>query len=203
MSYQSRIREIQSAFMLGFQDRLTCIQMFEGLLHEYGMLPVEEQLDRTITNENFLALLKAAKEHRGIHDAQPTDPNQKLEDLKRAEENLKKLTRWMERMSQSGNDQRFRIADSVNRHCPVCRQPAQALFNRVQSLDHQTIQVEPPRCQPCMMKWVEERFGTPANAVSTPAPLVTTVDGSPTSPLSTSETDFFAEYEKQMQEPQS
>jgi hypothetical protein len=200
MSYQSRIREIQSAFMLGFQDRDTCISMFESLLHEYGMLPVEEQLDRTITNENFLALLKMAKEHRGIHDAQPTDPSQKLENLKLAEDNLRKLTRWMERMAQGGDDRRFRIADSVNRQCPVCRKPTTALFNRVQSLDHQTMPVEPPRCQDCMMKWVAERFGTPVNTTATPA---TTVDGSPTSPLSSSEADFFAEYEKQMQEPQS
>jgi hypothetical protein len=203
MSYQSRIREIQSAFMLGFQDRDTCITMFEGLLHEYGLLPPEEQIDRTITNENFLALLKAAKEHRGIHDALPTDPSQKLENLKRAEENLKKLTRWMDRMARGADDQRYRIADSVNRRCPVCQQPTIALFNRVQSLDHHTVNVDPPRCQPCMMKWVEERFGTPANTVVTPAPRIATVDGSPTSPMSLSEADFFAEYEKQMQEPQS
>ena len=203
MSYQSRIREIQSAFMLGFQDRETCISMFEGLLHEYGLLPVEEQLDRTITNENFLALLKAAKEHRGIHDAQPTDPNQKLENLKKAEENLRKLTHWMERMSQGATDQRYRIADSVNRQCPVCQKPTTALFNRVQSLDHQTVPVDPPRCQPCMLKWVEERFGKPANTAVMPEPAPTTVDGSRVSPLSASETDFFAEYEKQMQEPQS
>lgn len=195
MSYQSRIREIQSAFMLGFQNRETCISMFENLLHEYGLLPVEEQLDRTITNENFLKLLKAAKEQRGVHEA--TAAGQSIdENLHRAEDNLRKLTQWMERMAHI--DQRYRIADSVNRHCPVCQKPTPALFNRVQSLDHQTIPVDPPRCQPCMLKWVEERFGTPSKEAA-PAPAAT-VDGSPASPLSSSEADFFAEYEKQMGE---
>lgn len=188
--------------MLGFQDRETCISMFESLLHEYGLLPPAEQLDRTITNENFLALLKVAREHRGIHNAQPTDSSQKVENLRKAEEDLRKLTHWMERMSQTGNDQRYRIADSVNRHCPVCQQPTTALFNRVHSLDHETIPVDPPRCQPCMMKWVEERYGKPANTAAMPEPLAATVDGSHVSPLNSSETDFFAEYEKQMQEPQ-
>jgi len=201
MSYQSRIREIQSAFVMGFQDRETCIIMFESLLHEFGLLPVEEQLDRTISNENFLALLKMAKEHRGTPDAQPIDPSRKLENLREAEENLRKLTHWMERMAQ-GADQRYRIADSVNRRCPVCQQPITALFNRVHSLDHQTINVDPPRCQSCMLKWVEERYGKPANTAAMPEPLTATVDGSHVSPLSSSETDFFAEYEKQMQEPQ-
>lgn len=201
MSYQSRIREIQSAFVMGFQDRETCITMFESLLHEYGMLPHQEQLDRTISNENFLALLKAAKEHKGVVDAQPADPSRKLENLRQAKEKLRKLTRWMERMAQNADDRHYRIADSVNRHCPVCRKPTKALFNRVQSLDQQTIPVEPPRCQDCMMKWVEERFGMPSTT-ATPTPLAATVDGSPTSPMSSSEADFFAEYEKQMQEPQ-
>jgi hypothetical protein len=200
MSYHTRIREIQSAFVMGFQDRETCISLFEGLMHEYGLLPQEEQLDRTITNENFLALLKMAKDHRGIHEEPPdhSDPNlKKLDDLRRAEENLKKLTRWMEQAAKRGADQQYRIADSVKQHCPVCQKPINALFNRVQSLDQQMIPVDPPRCQDCMTKWVNERFGgMPASA-----PIHTqSADGSPSSPLSPSEFEFFAEYEKQMQE---
>jgi hypothetical protein len=197
MSYQSRIREIQSAFVMGFQDRETCITLFEDLLHEYGLLPVEEQLDRTITNENFLALLKMAKEHRGVQEA--GESAQRDAGLQKAADNLKRLTQWMERMAQ-GSDRRYRIADSVNRRCPVCQKPTTAMFNRVQSLDHHTINVEPPRCQDCMLRWIEERFGKPSGVAAEPP--AATVDGSHVSPLSTSEADFFAEYEKQMREPQ-
>jgi hypothetical protein len=159
---------------MGFQDRETCISMFESLLHEHGLLPEGEQLDRTITNENFLALLKMAREHR---------------DAQKAEENLRKLTRWMEQMA--GSAPHYRIADSVRQRCPVCQKPTSALFNRVQSLDQQMIPVDPPRCQECMGKWVEERFPH--------EPL--TADGSPVNPMSPSEADFFVEYEKQMGKP--
>jgi len=199
MSYQSRVREIQSAFTLGFQDRETCINLFESLLHEYGLLPHEEQLDRSLTNEGFLALLKAARDQRGVRDDPPedADPNlRKLDDLRRAEESLKKLTRWMEQMANPAP--RFRIADSVRR-CPVCQKPTSALFNRVQSIDQQMLPVDPPRCQECMTRWVEEQQS--GNALAIRAKPGTTVDGSPASPMSPSETDFFAEYERQMGKP--
>ena len=199
MSYQSRIREIQSSFVMGFQDRETCISMFESLLHEHDMLPKEEQLDRTITNETFLALLKMAKEHKSWNDApsEHNDPSlKKIDDLRRAEESLKRLTRWMEQMAK-GVDQQYRIADSIKQHCPVCQKPISALFNRVQSLDQQMLTVDPPRCQECMTKWVNERFTVKSPEVRFTDPP--TADGTPASPMSPSEADFFAEYEKQME----
>jgi len=176
MNYQSRIREIQSAFVMEYQDRETCISMFEELLHDYGLLPKDDQLDRTITNENFLNLLKAAREHR---DLPPQSPSTAIE-----------LARPP-----------YRIADSIKQNCPVCQKPVPALFNRVQSMDQQFIPVDPPRCQSCMMKWVEERFGVSASG-SKPSNFVSLhLDKSPASPLRPDETTFFAEYEKQMTEP--
>jgi hypothetical protein len=185
MNYQGRIREIQSAFVMGYQDRETCIRMFEELLHDYKLLPAGEQLDRTITNENFLNLLKAAKDHT-VNKQIPNSPQQPAS------------------QSLVGAQQaaQYRLADSIKQRCPVCQQPAQALFNRVQSLDQQHIPVDPPRCQPCMMKWVEEKFGVTPHVHGKLAETPSTVsrDGSPTSPMSPSEADFFAEYERQMQE---
>ena len=46
MTFQDRIREIHYSFIMESQDRETCINLFEGLLHEYDMLPKAEQLDR-------------------------------------------------------------------------------------------------------------------------------------------------------------
>jgi hypothetical protein len=199
MSYQSRIREIQSAFTLGFEDRETCISMFETLLHEYGLLPVMNQLDRAITNENFLALLKAAKDHMGVSETPlPISENLKHLELAEAKEELRKFAQWVEKMSR-GADQRYRIADSVNHRCPVCQKPTNSLFNRIRNRDHEEIPVDPPRCQTCMLKWVQERYGVPATEAS--APLPTTEDGSPVSPLRMDEIDFFAEYERQMEKP--
>jgi predicted Zn-ribbon and HTH transcriptional regulator len=195
MSYQSRIREIQSSFVMGFQDRETCLSLFEDLLHEYGLLPHEEQLDRTITNENFLTLLKMAKDVREVPPpVSEIEKHLDLESMRKTAENLKKLA---ERMGKSG--QRFRIADSVSRNCPVCQKPVRALFNRVQSLDHQVLPVDPPRCQGCMMKWVEEKFGPLQDLKpDEPAPA-TPQDDSPVSPMSDEEIAWFASLEKQMQ----
>jgi hypothetical protein len=182
MSYHSRIREIQSAFVMGYQDRETCISLFETLLHEYNLLPKEEQLDRTITNENFLALLKMAKDHR-INAEAPAN----LQAQQRA----------------TGTEiTPYRVANSVKQRCPICQKAINALFNRVQSLDNQIIPVDPPRCQECMMKWVAERFEINKSRLSEPAPTVT-VDRTPASPMKPDEMDFFAFYEKQMEEEKS
>src|SRR5271170_845411 len=133
MNYQGRIREIQSAFVMGYQDRETCIKMFEELLHDYELLPKDDQLDRTITNENFLHLLKAAKEHRDMPSQQrPIPPFGTIEALAQV-------------------NRPHPIADIVKQRCPVCEKHVQALFNRVQSMDQQFISVDPPRCQACMM----------------------------------------------------
>jgi hypothetical protein len=190
MNYQGRIREIQSAFVMGYQDRETCIRMFEELLHDYKLLPAGEQLDRTITNENFLNLLKAAKDHT-VNKQIPSSPQQPSSPVEA-----------LEKINKALNGQDYRIANSIKQRCPVCQQPAQALFNRVQSLDQQHIPVDPPRCQPCMMTWVEEKFGVTPHIHGKLAEPHSTVsrDGSPTSPMSPSEADFFAEYERQMQE---
>src|SRR5271157_7891 len=169
-NYQTRIREIQSAFVMGYHDRETCIKMFEELLHDYKLLPKEEQLDRTITNETFLTLLKTAKDT--VHRTTLPNPSLAIE--------------------------RFRIADAVKQRCPICEKPVNALFNRVQGLDQQSVPVDPPRCQDCMMKWVEEKFGvTPNNPKSGKSAQASLwIDVSPASPLKPDEAVFFAEYEK-------
>jgi hypothetical protein len=177
MSYQSRIRDIQSAFVMGYHDRETCIEMFESLLKEFGFLPPTESLDRAITNENFLALLKAAKD----------GDKQKMQALEAQAQRL------AQQALNHGIEQNYRIADSVKQRCPVCQKPITALFNRVQSIDMQVLPVDPPRCQECMMAWVKERFDT-SHAVRTNS----SADGSPVSPMSPSELDFFAVYEKQL-----
>ena len=179
MSYQSRIRDIQSAFVMGYHDRETCIEMFESLLKEFGFLPPTETLDRAITNENFLALLKAAREG---NKGQVQQAQQAMQQSDHAAVN-----HGMEPQPP------YRIADSVKQRCPVCQKPINALFNRVQSIDMQVIPVDPPRCQECMMAWVKERFDV-SHAIRTNS----AADGSPVSPMSPSELDFFAVYEKQM-----
>src|SRR5271167_3241720 len=117
MNYQGRIREIQSAFVMGYHDRETCIKMFEELLHDYKLLPEAETLDRTITNENFLALLKAAKDHRDLPTQalpQPPVPPTAIEALQKVNEIL-------------GGQPAYRISDSITRRCPVCEKVVPAL----------------------------------------------------------------------------
>jgi hypothetical protein len=182
MSYQSRIRDIQSAFVMGYHDRETCIEMFESLLKEYGFLPPAESLDRAITNENFLALLKAAKD----------GDKRKMQAL---EAQAQMLAAQHDALNHGMEAANYRIADSVKQRCPVCQKPINALFNRVQSIDMQVLPVDPPRCQECMMAWVKERFDTTHTQRQLAAG-----DASPVSPMSPSELDFFAVYEKQMTE---
>src|SRR5271154_1065661 len=171
-NFQARIREIQSAFVMEFHDRETCIKMFEELLHDYKLLPKEELLDRAITNENFLTLLKTAKDSSLTVGRNPIVPN------------------------SVNAIEKYRIADTIKQRCPICEKPVPALFNRVQGQDQQSIPVDPPRCQDCMMKWVEEKFGSHKQVKR--ASLW--IDVSPNSPLRDDEATFFAEYEKQMQE---
>lgn len=184
MSYQSRIRDIQSAFVMGYHDRETCIEMFEALLKEYGFLPAEDSLDRAITNENFLALLKAAKDGN----------KQRMQAI----EQQSQMQAHQQAVDHGMEPNHYRIADSVKQRCPVCQKPINALFNRVQSLDNQFLDVDPPRCQECMMKWVREKFGREPQMTGAAPPANQSVDFSPVSPMNASEIDFFAQYEKQL-----
>jgi len=175
-NYQGRIREIQSAFVMGYQDRDTCIRMFEELLHDYDLLPNDQQLDRAVTNESFLSMLRAAKEHRDLPPQQAASQS----------------------IVNAATASQYRIADSVKQRCPVCERQVVALFNRVQTLDKETIPVDPPRCQECMMKWIEGKFAPLKNLK--PEPHYVIQDPTPASPMKPDETDFFSMYEKQMQE---
>ena len=182
MSYQSRIRDIQSAFVMGYHDRETCIEMFESLLHEFGFLPPTETLDRAISNENFLLLLKAAKD----------GDRQRVQQAQQAQQQSDHaaINHGMEPPPP------FRLADSIKQRCPVCMKPINALFNRVQSIDMQSIPVDPPRCQECMMQWVKEHFGLPQDTII--RPNQPDRDNSPVTQMTPQELDFFAAYEKQM-----
>jgi hypothetical protein len=201
MNYLDRIREIQRNFTMGFLDRESSLVLFEDLLHEYGLLPVEEQLDRTITNENFLALLRLAQEHRGAKSSRDPEVSKEIEPpdpTSIVKAYAKDLDRIGDMMGL--NRDRYRIADSIIQNCPICKAKCAGLYNRMQSLDNQVIPVDPPRCQKCMMKWVEEKFGLGVHSKVAEAPPSASIDDSLVKPLDEAETDFFKLYEKQMEE---
>lgn len=184
-SYNMRVMQIYQEFTMGISDRETSMTKFEDLLHEYGLLPLEEQLDRTITNENFIALLRMASEHRDVKS------NRDPEISKDLVQNIS-LTK--------SSMPHYRIADSITQNCPICKVKVTGLYNRMQSLDNQTIPVDPPRCKNCMMKWVEEHFGTGINSsLATPYPMVS-VDDTKVTPMDANEIDFFSQYEEQMKD---
>lgn len=195
MSYQHRIREIMSSFVMGHQDRETCISRFEALMHEYQLLPVTEHIDRTISNENFLAMLKAAKEHKA-------DSHQK--DMRHAPA-MDAITRLIfpeHNIIPDRPGHHYRIADSVTHHCPVCEKPCQGVYNSMKTLDQQVFPVDPPRCHACMVKWIEEKFGTAVvNSSATVAKeshTAFTRDTTEPGSMSPDEFDFFKQYEQEM-----
>lgn len=211
MSYHTRIREIMSNFVMGYQDRETCITMFEELLHEYGLLPVEEQLDRTITNENFIALLKMAREHKDPKSNRDPEASKECIACQSGEclehKPDKKKTpgeHFLDSLQQinhliGGPPANYSLAETIKQRCPVCMQPAAGLFNRLQGMNNEVLPVDPPRCQACMMKWVEERFGTGAHSkIAQPHPSFTP-DGTTPTPLSPTEFEFFQQYESEME----
>jgi len=67
MSYHERLQEIRRNFVMRYQDRQTCMTLFEQILWEYGMLPKEEEMDRSISDDNFLGLIKMALAHKDVH----------------------------------------------------------------------------------------------------------------------------------------
>ena len=163
-------------FVTGAVDRETSLSQFEQVLHEHGFLPKEETLDRTITNENFLALLKIAKDQKAL-------PEQKQlpGDIKGT------VDQW--------NAVVPRLAGIINNRCPVCMQQATGLYNSMQDLDGKMIPVDPPRCHTCMVKWVEKML-TEAPAKSEKPTF--SIDDSMVKPLDNAEIDFFKDLEQQM-----
>jgi DNA-directed RNA polymerase subunit M/transcription elongation factor TFIIS len=179
--YYAKIKDIQIRFLSGDIDRETGLTMFETVLHEYGLLPQEEQLDRTITNENFLALLKMARDYQ----------------VREQQTDMQALDKIINQ-SMTNLVQQYRLADSIQQNCPICHGKSAGLYNRMQTGDNQTIPVDPPRCKSCMIKWVEEKFGMSTHSSIAAPPTTVSIDDSGVKPLDAAETDFFAEYEKQM-----
>ena len=198
-SYNDRIKLITLHFMVGSIDRETSLALFEDLLHEYGLLPAEEQLDRTITNENFLALLRMAAQQRDVKSNRDLEVSKDppLPGGLLAGKDLDRIGKDLDRMGDLMGISRYRIDDSLQ-NCPVCKEKCSGLYNRMQGHDNETIPVDPPRCHTCMIKWVEEKFGMGSHSkIATPAPSVT-VDGSLVKPLDQAEIDWFKDLEKQM-----
>lgn len=175
MNYYARIREIQLNFVMGYQDRETCISLFEVVLHEYGLLPNAEQLDRTISNDTFIALLKRACEYKNPQSSSEPEPKEAVQQALHS------------------------LANIIKRNCPVCQKPATNLFSSVaHGMNNMT--VDPPRCQVCMTKWVEEWTGSRTNSNSSiPETPTLTIDSTSPTQMSPTEFDFFRQYESEME----
>jgi hypothetical protein len=193
MTYHARIREIQRNLVMGQADRETCFSKFEQILHEYGLLPVEEELDRTITNENFLNLLNMALAHNDVRSNR--DP-EKSNDIP---------TQGALLDSPLMNvDDGYRLTDSILHRCPVCHKQipqGTGLYNRVQLREKEPpVPIDPPRCHACMMKWAEDYVMKSGIRSSIQRDVSFSLDTSAVSDFDKSETDFFAKYEEQMRD---
>jgi hypothetical protein len=196
MNYHKRVREIMSGFVMGHLDRETCITQFEDLMHEYGLLPKDEQIDRTISNENFLGLLKMAKDQKDPRSNRDPEASKDMRHAPAMDAIHNLLT-----PDVPGADQHYRIAQSVQQRCPVCQKPCEGVYNRMQTLDHQVVPVDPPRCKTCMLKWIEDTFGTgPHSNVAKAPELSFTPDITAATPLRPDEMDFFQQYEQEMED---
>lgn len=165
-------------FVTGAIDRETSLTMFEQVLHEFGFLPKEETLDRTISNENFLSLLKMAKDQQALPPIGDTGSIEVQGTL---------VDDWRKAVPS--------LASIITNRCPVCMNPAAGLYNSMQDLEGRKIPVDPPRCHSCMLKWVENMMNQPAVPVEKPS---FSLDDSIVKPLDNAELDFFKDLEKQM-----
>jgi len=176
-TYHTRIRQIMANFVTGNTDRETSMSEFESVLHEYGFLPKEETLDRTISNENFLALLKMAKDQKSMPGSRPPQ----------AQQQGSVVDQWQQVVPK--------LSNIINNRCPVCMQTAQGLYNSMQDLDGKMLPVDPPRCHGCMMKWVEKMMNQPAAPMEKPS---FSLDESIVKPLDNAEIEWFKDLEQQM-----
>jgi Pyruvate/2-oxoacid:ferredoxin oxidoreductase delta subunit len=172
-TFHARVAQITANFVTGQADRETSLQLFEQVLHEFGFLPKEETIDRSISNENFLSLLRMAREQKNP----ASNPVQRLTD------------QWRAVVP--------RLAAQITNRCPVCQQQApQGLYSSMQDMDGKVVPVDPPRCHACMIKWVEKYVEGPSIRKELPS---FSVDESTVKPLDTAETDFFKQMEKDME----
>src|SRR5277367_2277597 len=155
MTYFQRLQEIHRNFVAGFLDRESSLALFEDVLHEYGLLPKDENIDRTITNENFLALLSLAQRHQ--------DPKSNVDPEISKETAIEKYGTDLERIGSmlglNMKNPQYRLSDSILQSCPVCKAKVTGIYNRMVGANNQTIPVDPPRCKACMMIWIQEKFG--------------------------------------------
>jgi hypothetical protein len=206
MIYHQRIRVIQRDLVMGHRDKQSCLADFEALLHEYGLLPPEEELDKTISDDNFVGLLKLALNYR--------DPKQnaldQLKDINRMLGGTGLADAPRDSILDSnavdpftGMPHAANLAGMIKRRCPVCQKQVAGLYNRVQTADTQVLPIDPPRCEECMTKWMEKEVGyslRPRDSlVTAPEPTVEK-DASPVKDFAPEEAYFFAQFESQMKD---
>lgn len=189
MSYHQRIREIQRNLVMGHRDKQSCLVEFEALLHEYGLLPPDEALDTNITDDNFVGLLKLALNYR--------DPKSNRDPLVSREQGLLGDGTPGDYMIPS-IPEAADIAGIIKRRCPVCEQQVPGLFNRLQTADSRVLPIDPPRCEQCMLKWMEKESGYSLRPKGSTSDSSVSKDDSEATPLNPDEAVFFADFEEQM-----
>jgi hypothetical protein len=211
MTYHQRIRDIQRNFVMGHQDRETCLALFDALLHEYGLLPKDEGIDRAITNDNFIGLLKLALNYRdpkSNRDPETTkDPGANyLDSLHDINKMLGGGTGLAEPTVPTdpftGIPHAANLAGMITRRCPVCQKTVSGLFNQIRTADSNVLPIDPPRCEECMLKWMEKEVGyslRPKDSLAEPWPSVTK-DDSPVLDLGEGQAEFFAQFEQEMKD---
>lgn len=197
MTYFQRLQEIHRNFVAGFLDRESSLALFEDVLHEYGLLPKDENIDRTITNENFLALLSLAQRHQDPKSSR--DPEISKDAPETAIERYgKDLERISGMLGMNMKTPQYRLSDSILRSCPICKAQVSGVYSRMVGADNQIIPVDPPRCKACMMIWIQEKFGEQRQSKHA-EPASVSIDVSTVSPMDAAETDFFKDFEAQME----
>ncbi len=203
MTYHQRIREIQRNLVMGHRDKQTCLAEFEALLHEYGLLPDDEKLDTGISDDNLVGLLKLALNHRDPKSNR--DPEVSNDPTVRYLQSLKDINQMLGGgdLMQPGLPLGADLARAIRRRCPVCQEQVPGLFNRMQTADSRVLDIDPPRCEKCMLKWLEKEHGyslRPNDALaSAPEPTITR-DVSPVGNFSPDESLFFLDLEEQMKD---
>jgi len=207
MSYHQRIREIQRNLVMGHRDKQSCLVEFEALLHEYGLLPPDEELDKAITDDNFVGLLKLALNYRDPKSNR--DPEVTKDPQANYLDSLNNIHKMLGGGVTDGFDmipavpEAADIAGIIKRRCPVCEKQVPGIYNRVQTADRQVLPIDPPRCEQCMLKWMEKEIGyslRPKDGLAAaPEPSVSK-DDSPVLGLGEGQAEFFADFERQMKD---
>lgn len=185
--FHDEIITIRNFWASGRITKISAIVQFEAVMHHFGLLPEDEEIDPQISDVALVTLMTQA------FSLTP----ESLKNIRAEQANRK----YQEQKNQVLAQQFGQLDRKAQYQCPVCQKWVDAIYYEIKLTDEdefsttldepRSVQFKPSRCEKCCQDYLDEYvFGTKRSYIP----------DTKMAPMSLTEQKFFRQYEEQMKD---